>query len=99
MPASVGNPPRRGARGTHLLGEFSEWRRSPGFIRLRLTSGCARERAALISSSLSRVDCTAGVDDSYNRERLADVVRLLYQEAGRRIRRSMTRGDCTHDDD
>jgi len=32
-----------------------------------------------------------GVDDSYYRERLADVVRLLYQEAGGRISRSMTR--------
>jgi len=39
------------------------------------------------------------VDDSYYRERLADVVRLLYQEAGGRIRRNMTREDCTHDDD
>jgi hypothetical protein len=41
----------------------------------------------------------AGVGRQPAGERLADVVRLLYQEAGRRIRRSMTREDCTHDDD
>jgi hypothetical protein len=49
------------------------------------------------AARLSRYDLVSGivavgVDDSYYRERLADVVRLLYQEAGGRSSRSMTGG-------
>src|SRR6266850_309414 len=55
-------------------------------------------RVLILPGAPTRTRATAGasrpavgVDDSYYRERLADVVRLLYQEAGGRSSRSMTR--------